>query len=129
MTTKTTEEIGTAQVTGSHKAKAGKKAPVARKRAYVAPKKSKVAPKVHSVGKAPKGVKEPIRTRDGSKASSVLDLLKRADGATFAELMKATGWQAHSVRGLLSGVIRKKLGLTVNSTKTAEGVRTYSVKA
>ena len=68
-------------------------------------------------------------TRAGSKASAVLDLLKRADGATLAELMKATSWQAHSVRGFLSGVIGKKLLLTVTSAKTEEGERTYSVKA
>jgi hypothetical protein len=43
--------------------------------------------------------------------------------------MKATGWQAHSVRGFLSGTIHKKLGLTVNSTKVADGERTYTVKA
>jgi hypothetical protein len=43
--------------------------------------------------------------------------------------MKATGWQAHSVRGFLSGTVGKKLGLTIASTKTEEGERTYSVKA
>ncbi len=59
----------------------------------------------------------------------MLDLLKRADGATLAELMKATGWQAHSVRGFLSGVIRNKLLLTVTSARTEEGERTYFVKA
>ena len=43
--------------------------------------------------------------------------------------MKATGWQAHSVRGFLSGTARKKLGLDVVSTKAEDGERTYSVKA
>ena len=43
--------------------------------------------------------------------------------------MKATGWQAHSVRGFLSGTVGKKLGLTVTSTKVEDGERTYSIKA
>ena len=59
----------------------------------------------------------------------MLDLLKRPKGATLAELMKATNWQAHSVRGFLSGTIGKKLGLAVESTKAEDGKRTYSVKA
>jgi len=43
--------------------------------------------------------------------------------------MKATGWQPHSVRGFLSGTIRKKMGLDVISAKSEEGERSYSVKA
>ncbi len=43
--------------------------------------------------------------------------------------MKATEWQAHSVRGFLSGSLRKKLGLTITSAKGTDGERTYSVKA
>jgi Protein of unknown function (DUF3489) len=45
------------------------------------------------------------------------------------ELMKATGWQPHSVRGFLSGVLTKKMGLKVRSVKGASGERRYSVKA
>jgi hypothetical protein len=56
-------------------------------------------------------------------------LLKRPDGVTLAELMKATGWQAHSVRGFLSGTVSKKMGLAVTSTKAEGGERTYSIKA
>lgn len=66
---------------------------------------------------------------DGSKAAKILDLLKRPEGATLKGLMKATDWQAHSVRGFLSGTIGKKMGLKIASTKTEDGERTYSIKA
>ena len=59
----------------------------------------------------------------------MLDLLKRPEGASMKELLKATSWQAHSVRGFLSGAIRKKMGLTVTSAKAEDGESTYSVKA
>jgi len=122
-----TEETGTAQA-ATDKPRTNKKASVGQKRAHVAPKKGKSAKKASPAKKAPKAAKEK-GTRDGSKASQVLDLLKRTEGVTLPELMKATGWQAHSVRGFLSGTVGKKLGLAVTSAKSAEGERTYSVKA
>jgi hypothetical protein len=117
------EDTGTTE-----KPKAAKKARVGAQGAHVAPRKGKGAKKASPAKKAPKAVKEK-GARDGSKAATVLDLLKRAEGATLAELMKATGWQAHSVRGFLSGTVNKKLGLAVTSAKTDGGERAYSVKA
>ena len=72
---------------------------------------------------------KPEGARDGSKTARILDLLNRPDGVTAKELMKATGWMPHSVRGFLSDTVGKKMGLTVTSTKGEDGERTYSVKA
>ena len=113
--------------TTTEKPKATKKARVGAQGAHVAPKKAKAAKKASPAKKAPKAAKEK-GTRDGSKTAKVLDLLKRPEGATLAVLMKATEWQAHSVRGFLSGTVGKKLGLNVTSTKVEDGERTYSVK-
>jgi hypothetical protein len=55
--------------------------------------------------------------------------LKRPGGATAKELLKATNWQPHSLRGFLSGTVGKKKGLTVTSAKGEDGERSYSVKA
>src|SRR6266436_6818300 len=130
MTTSITEETSAAQSTAPTKEpKAGKKARVAARRAHVAPKKAKSAPKAKAAKKAPKGSRKAAGARDGSKTAKVLGLLKRPNGVTLKELMKATDWQAHSVRGFLSGTVGKKLGLKVTSTKSEDGVRTYSVKA
>jgi len=78
--------------------------------------------------KSAKAPKKADGSRQGSKTAKVLDLLQRAGGASLKELMKATGWQAHSVRGFLSGALGKKMGLTVTSTKAADEERRYSVR-
>jgi Protein of unknown function (DUF3489) len=121
------EETGAAP-TAAVKPKPGKKAHVGKRARHVALSKAKSATKATPRKKSPKRAKLGGTARDGSKAAKVLDLLKRPDGATLKELMKATSWQAHSVRGFLSGSIGKKLGLKVTSIKDEGGERTYSVK-
>jgi hypothetical protein len=66
------------------------------------------------------------KTDPGSKQSRVVAMLRSPDGATIAAMMKATGWQQHSVRGFLAGVVRKKLNLNLNSQKI-DGSRIYSI--
>jgi hypothetical protein len=91
-------------------------------------KEASPAKKANKGAKSAKSPKKATGARQGSKTAKVLDLLKRSGGASLKELMKATGWQAHSVRGFLSGALGKKMGLTVTSTKAEDEERRYSVK-
>jgi hypothetical protein len=65
--------------------------------------------------------------REFSKKNIVLDLLRRKDGATMAEIAKATDWQRHSIRGFISGNLTKKMGLAVESSKNEAGERLYCI--
>ncbi len=87
------------------------------------------AKKANTTAKSAKSRKKAPNSREGSKTAKFLDLLRRSGGATSADLMKATGWQAHSVRGFISGVLGKKMGLKVASTKVEDGERRYSLKS
>jgi len=64
-----------------------------------------------------------------SKQDACLSLLARPNGATLEDLQSATGWQAHSVRGFISGTVGKRLGHAVRSVKTAAGERRYHIAA
>jgi len=61
-----------------------------------------------------------------SKIDQVVALLRRPEGATIEALIGVTGWQAHTVRGAMSGALKKKAGLTIASEKV-EAVRTYRI--
>ena len=67
-------------------------------------------------------------SRANSKQAAVIELLSRPDGATIPAIMKATGWQQHSVRGFFAGVVHRKLGLVLESKKT-DGDRVYRIVA
>jgi len=94
------------------------------------------APTMAAVGE-PGGEGAPKRTRStpqatarpGSKTARVLELLRRPEGATLQELVAATGWQPHTVRGFISGTLAKKLGHKVTRAKRDDGAGVYSLTA
>ncbi len=67
------------------------------------------------------------RTRDNSKQATVIGMLKRPEGATIQQIVDATNWQAHTVRGTFAGAFKKKLGLDIRSTKDAGAQRVYRI--
>jgi hypothetical protein len=79
----------------------------------------------HSKPKTRKGANAAPRT--GSKQGVLIELLKRKSGASIAEIVEATGWQPHSVRGAISGALKKKLGLPVVSQRFKERGRVYRI--
>ncbi len=134
--TKTTETAAVAEQ-GAHVApeKASSKKGASQKKgapkANKGAKKAKGAPKKQAKAKVASKkaakVKEAKVPREFSKKNIVLDLLRRPKGATMAEIAKATDWQNHSIRGFISGNLTKKMGLTVESTKSDSGDRTYRI--
>jgi hypothetical protein len=84
------------------KTKAAKTAPATRKTKAKAASAAKPAP------------------RAGTKQAQMIELLKRPEGATVEQIAAATGWQHHTIRGAISGALKKKLGLTVEATRTRE---------
>ena len=64
-----------------------------------------------------------------TKSEQIIGLLKRANGASIAELATATGWQEHSVRGFMSGTLKKKQALEIVSGRVGDRARRYQIKA
>jgi hypothetical protein len=62
-----------------------------------------------------------------TKQERVLTLLSQSEGASIEEMMQATDWQQHSVRGFLAGTVKKKFGFQLTSSKPSDGVRRYHI--
>jgi hypothetical protein len=122
-----TADTGTAPASAAGEPKATKKPSHASRGAHVAKSRAQSDKKATPTKKASKGVKKAKVAREGSKTDKALQLPNRPDGVSVKELMKATQWQAHSVRGFLSGTLKKKMGLRVTSTKLPDGGRTYGI--
>ena len=69
------------------------------------------------------------KLRTGTKQATLISMLRAPDGATIEEIMTATGWQSHTVRGAMAGALKKKLGLEVSSEKDDARGRVYRLPA
>jgi len=67
--------------------------------------------------------------REGTKQAKLIAMLRARDGATIEEIMAATNWQSHTVRGAMAGALKKKLGLTITSEKVEDRGRVYKLPA
>jgi hypothetical protein len=111
-------------------AEAASKTPAKAPQATTGAKKAKAAatgalpPK--AAPKAPAGAPERM-PREGTKQATMIAMLQRKDGATIAEIIEATGWQQHTVRGAFAGALKKKLGLTIVSEKVDGRGRVYLI--
>jgi Protein of unknown function (DUF3489) len=136
--TNATDKAAAVAAQGAHvapeKAASQKKgAPKAKKTAKggkakaAAPKKgAKAAAKASKTAAKPNAAKKTAAPRAESKGSKILDMIARAKGATLAEIMKATDWQAHSVRGFIS-TASKKHSVKIESAKNDAGERLYRI--
>ncbi len=118
-----------------------------------APKKGKTKPSAPSRRKPPSGAASPKKPRRPvvsratqiaaaktpakaqepgaervTKQERMLTLLSQPAGASIEEMMHATGWQQHSVRGFLAGTLKKKLGFSLTSSKPGDGARRYRIE-
>jgi hypothetical protein len=98
----------------------------AKTRKKQAAKKTAVA-KVPKQPKAKKVEPTPAPAPESSKKDQVLALLRRPTGATLGEIIAATCWQKHTVRGFIAGSVSKKMGLCVESKKNDAGERAYRI--
>ena len=69
------------------------------------------------------------KARSGTKQATMIEMLRRTDGATIEEIAAATGWQKHTIRGAMAGALKKKLGLDIASDKVEGRGRVYKIAA
>ena len=72
-------------------------------------------------------IKAAPRTRENTKQAQIIAMLQRPEGATISQIVEATGWQPHTVRGTFAGAFKKKLGLRLSSSKDDHGQRVYRI--
>src|SRR5688572_9955957 len=124
---KATSKKGASPKKGAPKGKKAAKAAKPKKQTKPAregkPTKNKAKPKKAGPKSARKEASTP---RGESKGAKILELIRRAKGASLAELMEATGWQAHSIRGFIS-TVGKKQNITIESSKSEAGERIYKL--
>ena len=75
----------------------------------------------------PKPVTAERKIREGTKQALVIEMLRRPEGATIAEIVEATGWASHTTRGFFAGALKRKLGLAIDSDKDESRGRVYRV--
>lgn len=71
---------------------------------------------------------KPVAIRTGTKQAAIIALLQRPEGASITEIVDVTGWAAHSARGMISGGLKKKLGLEVSTTSDEQRGRIYHIR-
>ena len=113
-TTKATQKKAAPKAKTGEKTAAAKTAPTSRKE--TASKQAKPAAKPRKP-----------EARDGSKKRAVIELLRRKEGVSAAEVAKLTNWQPHTIRGFIS-TISKKMKLAIESVRDEQGLRIYRVK-
>jgi len=82
---------------------------------------------VEPVGSQAEPVQPKPKSRAGTKQAMLIAMLEAPDGATIAEIAKATEWQSHTIRGAISGALKKRLGLTISSEKNSDRGRVYKI--
>jgi hypothetical protein len=92
-----------------------------------AAKKKRARPKMAAATSTSAPAAVPPKTRADTKQAKLIAMLRRKHGATIAEIVEATGWRPHTVRGFFAGALKKKLGLVVTSEKVEGGERFYRI--
>jgi hypothetical protein len=115
------------------KGSAKSNAPMRRKAASAAATTKKPPRFVESKAARVAAVKTPVKADEPkvervTKQERMLTLLSRPEGASIAEIMQATDWQQHSVRGFLAGTVKKKLGFSLTTSKVAGDDRRYRIE-